>query len=77
MAQLSVKAPQLRPDAHLLPQGASEHASLHRAVEAGEFAARVGTAAELPPACDEDAVAGGEADELALRRAPAATGAMP
>jgi hypothetical protein len=61
----------------LLPQGASEHASLHRPIEAGESAARVGTPAELAPARDEDAVARGEADELALWRAPAATRATP
>ena len=77
MAELSVKAPQLRADAHLLPQCAGEHAPFHRQVEAGELAARVDTAARLSAARDDDAVAGGEADELALRRAPAAAGAMP
>jgi hypothetical protein len=77
MLATSVKAPQLGPDAHLLPQGAREHASLHRSVEAPETAAGVRAAPGLPAPRDEDAVTGGEADELALRRAPAAAGAAP
>jgi hypothetical protein len=60
MCRTSVKAPQLRPDADLLPQGAREHAAFARAVEAGEVAARVDTAARLLTTAHEDAAAGGE-----------------
>ena len=61
MCRTSVKAPQLRPDADLLPQGAREHAAFARTLEAGEVAARVGAAARLLTTGHEDTVAGGEA----------------
>jgi hypothetical protein len=60
MCRTSVKAPQLRPDADLPPQGAREHAAFACAVEAGEVAARVRAAARLLTTGYEDAVAGGK-----------------
>src|SRR6266568_9402679 len=77
MAVTSVKARQLGPDSHLLPQDPREHAARDRALEARQTAARVGAAARLCPAGHEDAVAGREAEQLALRRPPAAAGAPP
>src|SRR5215475_13226224 len=77
MLATSVEAPQLRPDAHVLPQGACEHPALGRALEAREGAARVGAPARLGPAGDENAVAGREPQQFALRRAPATAGAAP
>src|SRR5690349_15710066 len=77
MCATSVKAPQLGADVDLLPQDARELASLGRALEAREAAARVGAAARLVPARDEDTVTGREAEQLALRRLPAAAGALP
>jgi hypothetical protein len=77
MAVTSVKARQRRIDSHRLSQGAREHAALDGSLEAGEAAARVGAASGLVAAGDEDALAGREADQLALRRPPAAAGAAP
>jgi hypothetical protein len=77
MVITSVKALQLGPDADVLSQDAHEHAALAGALETREVAARVGTAARLVSAGHEDAVAGREAEQLALRRSPAATGAAP
>src|SRR5690348_3388494 len=74
---ISVKAPQLGADAHLLPQHAGEGAAGRRALEARAVAARVGTAARLGSTRDERAVAGREAEQLALRSPPAAAGAGP
>src|SRR4029077_7487765 len=72
MGRTSVKATQLRPDADLLPQDAREHAAFGRALEAREAAARIGTAPRFRSTHNEDAVAGREAEQLALRRLPAA-----
>ena len=77
MVASSVKAPQLRPDADLLSKDAREPAAPGRALEAREAAAGVGAAARLVPAGHEDALAGREPQQLALRRAPAAAGAAP
>ena len=77
MAHISVKAPELGFDTDLLPQDAHEHAAVGRALEAREAAARVGTAPRLPSAGHENTPAGGEADQLALRRASAAAGTAP
>ena len=77
MADTSVKAPQLRPDADVLSQDARERPALDRALEACEVAARVRATARLVPPGHEDAFAGREAEQFALRRAPAAAGAAP
>src|SRR6185369_4916956 len=77
IGHISVKAPQLRPDADLLPQDAREHAATCRAVEARGSPTRVGAAARLVAAGHERAVAGGKAQQLALRRPAAAAGAAP
>src|SRR5581483_10757512 len=74
---ISVKAPQLGPDADLLPQDARERAMSRRALEAGEVPAGVDAAPPLGSARDEHAVSCCEAEQLALRRAPAAAGAAP
>src|SRR5690242_10733547 len=74
---ISVKAPQLRADADLLPQDPREPAALGRPLETPEAPTRVGTAARLAAAGDEDAFAGYEPEQLALRRAPAAARAAP
>src|SRR6476646_7144291 len=77
MSHLSVKAPQLRPDADLLPQDAREHSAVGRSFEADRAAARVGTAPGLVAAGHERAVASREAEQLALRRPSVAAGATP
>src|SRR6266516_943019 len=77
MAVTSVKALQLRPDSHLLPQDAREHPPRHGSLEARELATRVHAASRLRPAGHKDAVGGREAEQLALRRPPAAAGAPP
>src|SRR5579884_281145 len=77
MGDISVKTVQLGSDTDLLPQHAREHPAYGCALEAGEVAARVGTAPRLVAAGDEHAVAGGETDQFALRRAPAAADAAP
>ena len=74
---ISVKAPQLGPDADSLPQDAREHSPLDRAVEASDASAGVRTAAGLPAAGHEDAVASREAEQFPLRRAAAAACAAP
>jgi len=61
MFATSVKAPQLRADAHLLPQDPREPAALGGAVEAREAPTRVDAAAGLCSARDEHALASGEA----------------
>jgi hypothetical protein len=75
MAVTSVKVPQLRPDPDLLPQDAREHPARRCALEAGEAATRVGAPARLGAAGDEHALARREAEQVALRRPPAATDA--
>ena len=70
MADTSVKAPQLRPDADVLSQDARERPALDRALEACEVAARVRATARLVPPGHEDAFAGREAEQFALPRAP-------
>ena len=77
IAGSSVKASQLRPDPHLLPQDAGEHPARRRALEARAIEARIGAAARLLPAGHENAVAGGEPEQVALQRPPAAAGAAP
>ena len=77
MLATSVKALQLRPDADVLSQDARERPLPGCALEAREAAARVGAATGLLPAGDEHALAGGEAEQLALRRPPPAAGAPP
>ena len=77
MAAISVKASKLSSDAHRLSQHACEPAPVGRALEAHQAAARVHAAAGLGPAGHENTVAGREAQQLALRRAPAAAGAAP
>ena len=77
MAVTSVKATQLRPYAQLYSQDAGKHPALGRAFETGEVAARVGAAAGLCPAGDENAFPSREAEQIALRRRPAAAGAAP
>jgi hypothetical protein len=47
MSVTSVKAPQFRPYAQLLPQDTRKRPALHRAFEARDVAARVGAAARL------------------------------
>src|SRR5256714_553434 len=74
---ISVKAPQLRPDADLLPQDTREHATVRRSFEARKAAARVGATPGLVTADHERALAGREADQLALRCAPTAACAAP
>jgi len=61
MFATSVKAPQLRPDADLLPQDSREPAALGRALEACHAPACVDAAAGLVSAGDEHAVASREA----------------
>jgi len=61
MFATSVKAPQLRADAHLLPQDPREPAALGGAVEAREDPTCVDPAAGLCSARDEHALASGEA----------------
>jgi hypothetical protein len=61
----------------LLPQDACEHAAFGRAIEAGDAAARVCAATGLGSAGHEDAVAGGKAEQLALRRSSATPGTTP
>jgi len=68
---------QLRADTHLLTENTRERSARRCALEAGEPAARVDAASRLGSADDEDAVAGGETQQLALRRPPAAAGAAP
>jgi hypothetical protein len=68
---------QLRPDADLLPEYPGEHPARSRPFETGKPATRVGAAAGFFATCHEEAVAGGEPDQLALRRPPAAAGATP
>src|SRR5437763_6252113 len=77
MCHSSVKAAQLRADADVLAQDASEHATLGRALEAGEVAAGVGAAARLAAAGHEDTLAGRKPEKLVLRRAPAAARTRP
>src|SRR5512133_2971844 len=77
IGHISVKAPQLGPDADVLPQDTREHATVRRSFEARQAAARVGTAARLAAAGHEDSLACREAEQLALRRAPAAACAAP
>src|SRR5215813_12475510 len=77
MFATSVKAPQLRPDADVLPQGAREHSALGRALEAREAPARVDAPAGFVAAGDENSGACRKPQQLALGRAPAATGATP
>src|SRR5205807_1201805 len=62
MAVTSVKAPQLRPDSHLLPQDAREHAARGRALEARQAAAGVRAAARLRATGHKDAAFGREAE---------------
>jgi hypothetical protein len=61
MAHISVKAPQLRPDADLLPQDAREHAARGGALEAPEAPTRVRASSALVAAGHELAAVGGEA----------------
>jgi len=77
MAVTSVKALQLRPDSHLLPQDAREHPARRRALEARQAATGVGAPTGRLPAGHKDAVAGREAEQLALRRPQSAAGARP
>ena len=77
MCHISVKATQLRADADVPAQDASEPATLGRALEAGELAAGVSAAARLAAAGYEDTLAGRKPEQLALRRAPAAAGTRP
>jgi len=77
MAGTSVKALQLGPDADVLSQDPGEHPARGRTLEAREVAARIRTTARLVSPGHENAVAGGEAEQLALRRAPAAARAAP
>jgi hypothetical protein len=77
IGDISVKTPQLRPDADLLPQDAREHAPLGCALEAREAAARVGATARLVAPGDEGSLAGRKPEQVALRRAPATAGATP
>src|SRR6476646_3936248 len=77
MCHISVKALQLRPDADLLPQDARKHAAVGRSFQARKAAARVGAAPGLVPTGHERTLSGREAEQLALRRPPAAAGATP
>jgi hypothetical protein len=77
MAVTSVKAAQLRPDTHVLPQGACKHPARHCALEARRATAGVGAAAGFHPSGDEVAVADREAEQLALRRPSAAADTRP
>jgi hypothetical protein len=77
IGHVSVKAPQLGPEADLLPEDAREAAPVGRAVEAGKAPARVDAATRLAPAGHEHTVANGEPQQLTLRRATAAAGAAP
>src|SRR5439155_7275320 len=72
MAATSVEVPQFRPYAQLLSKDTREHPALCSAVEARQVPARVGAAARLLPAGHENAFSGREAEQIALRRAPAA-----
>jgi hypothetical protein len=62
MSATSVKAPQFRPYAQLLPQDTRKHPTLRRALEAREVTARVGAAARLGPSGHEHAFPGREAE---------------
>ena len=77
MAAPSVKVAQLGSDSHLLTQSAGKHPALGRTVEARDAPAGVGAAAGLSPPGDENAFAGCEAEQIALRRRPAAAGTAP
>src|SRR5207248_1700250 len=72
MADTSVEAPQFRPYAEPLSQDTREHPALCGTVEARQVTARVGAAARLVPAGHENAFSGREAEQIALRRVPAA-----
>jgi len=61
MFATSVKTPQLRPDADVLPQHAREPAALGRALETRQARAGVRAAPGLVSTGHENAVAAGEA----------------
>src|SRR6478609_5522188 len=77
IGHISVKAPQLRSDADLLPQDARKHAAAGSSFEARKAAARIGATPGLVAARHEHAFTGRETEQLALRRPPAAAGTTP
>jgi hypothetical protein len=64
-------------DPYRLPENAREHAASDSSLEARGVAACVRAAPRHRPAVHEAALASGETQQLALRRAPAAAGARP
>ena len=77
MAAPSVKVAQLRLDLQLLPQNTRKHPSLRGPREAGDAATGVGAAVGRSLIRCENAVPGREAEQIALRRRPAAAGTAP